>query len=324
MVRFAILGAGNIARRFATSLSHEPRAQLVAASCRTVQKAESFLQGVPHAEGSRAYGSHEELLADAEIDAIYLALPHALHHEWAIRSLRAGKSVLCEKPAMLSEAQMRDVAVASREANVLFMEAMKPRFTALYDRVRKTIATIGPLVRIEATLCNDMLGAVEGTGSYHMTPGPGAGVLLDCGTYCASWLEDFCPDPIKLVSVTGAKKNGIDVYVDARFDCGGIEARLECAFDRAKPRNATIVGTRGDIVVEDLHRPVRATVHRAGHEPKVLDVPYAVDDFFGEIEQFTGLVEAGATESSVMSLENSVRNARILDLARKAFDECCA
>lgn len=86
MVRFGILGAGNIAHRFASSLAHEPRAQLVAASCRSAGKAEAFLSEVPHATGARAYGSYDELLANQNVDAIYLALPHAYHRDWAIRA----------------------------------------------------------------------------------------------------------------------------------------------------------------------------------------------------------------------------------------------
>ena len=104
MVRFGILGAGNIAHRFSASLAHVEQAQLVAAACRTANKAKAFLGEVPHAEGARAYGSYDELLSAADVDAIYLALPHAYHKEWAIAALRAGKAVLCEKPAMLTAA----------------------------------------------------------------------------------------------------------------------------------------------------------------------------------------------------------------------------
>jgi len=319
MVRFGILGAGNIAHRFAASLAHERRATLVAASCRSVQKAEAFLTEVPHAEDARAYGSHDDLLADPEVDAIYLALPHAYHKEWAIRALRAGKAVLCEKPAMLTAGEMAEVAEVSQQTGVLFMEAMKPRFVPLYAQVMDEVRQMGDVLRVEATLCNDMLGFVEGSGSYHMTPGPGAGVLLDCGTYCASWIEDYCPGVPTLRSVAGAQKEGIDIYADAHLDHGGVAARLECAFDRAKPRTATIVCERGRVVVEELHRPQRATVYADGCDPKVLDVPCEVDDFFGEIHHFVGLLAEGKHESPIMPLKDSVHTALILDTIRAAF-----
>lgn len=319
MVSFGILGAGNIAHRFAASLARVEKARLVAASCRSVEKAKAFLAAVPHADDARAYGSYDELLAADDIDAIYLALPHAYHKEWAIRALQAGKAVLCEKPAMLTAQEMSEVAATSRACGVLFMEAMKPRFVPLYAQVAEAIAAIAPLTRVEASLCNDMLAYVEGSGSYHMTPGPGAGVLLDCGTYCASWIEDLCPGTPTLVSATGVCKDNIDIYVDAHFGCGGFEARLECAFDRAKPRTCIITGERGRIVVEELHRPTRATLYAEGAAPHVLEAPYLVDDFYGEIDHFVGLVARGATESPRMTLENSIRCAQILDAIRPAL-----
>ena len=186
MVRFGILGAGNIAHRFAASLAHVKDAQLVAASRRSREGAQAFLDEVPREGDARAYGSHRELLADADVDAIYLALPHEFHHEWAIAALRAGKAVLCEKPAMLSAAQMAEVAAVAREEGLLFMEAMKPRFVPLYQQVMAATQGLGAIRCVEASLCNDMLAHVRGASTYHLTPGPGAGVLLDCSTYAAS------------------------------------------------------------------------------------------------------------------------------------------
>ena len=319
MVRWGILGAGNIAHRFAASLAHVEGACLVAASCRTQEKASAFLAEVPCADGARAYAGHDALLADDEVDAIYLALPHRFHHEWAVRALRAGKAVLCEKPAMLTAAEMVEVADVARETGNLFMEAMKPRFVALYAQVLDAIRRIGAITRVEATLCNDMLGFVDGKGTYHMTPGPGAGVLLDCGIYCASWIEALCLGEPSLVSIAGAAKDGSDVYADAGLAFGDVSARLECAFDRGKPRTATIIGTTGRVVVDDLHRPVHATLTLEDGTVEELDVPYEVDDFYGEVSHFNQLVMAGERESPIMPLDASIGCARILDTIRPAF-----
>ena len=319
MVRWGILGAGNIAHRFAASLAQVEGATLVAASCRTYDKAAAFLTEVLHDPEAQAYAGHEALLADERIDAIYLALPHEFHHEWAIRALKADKAVLCEKPAMLTAAQMVEVAQVARQTNTLFMEAMKPRFVPLYAQVVAATERIGTLTHVEATLCNDMLGFVEGTGSYHMTPGAGAGVVLDCGTYCASWLEDFLPSGLELARIAGQAKDGIDIYADAHFAGAGVTARLECAFDRAKPRTATLVGTQGRIVVDELHRPQHARLELADGTVEELDTPYEVDDFYGEVSHFTKLVEEGALESPLMSLDDSIRCAAILDTVRATF-----
>ncbi len=173
MIHFGILGAGNIAHRFAASLAKVEGAELVAASRRTAEKAAAFLAEVPCASGARAYGDHEALLADPEVDAIYLALPHDLHHAWALRALDAGKVVLCEKPAMLSEAEAAEVTAAARERGLLFMEAMKTRFVPLHPHVMDAVGALGPVARVHASLCNDALASYRTRDTYILGGGPG-------------------------------------------------------------------------------------------------------------------------------------------------------
>lgn len=313
MIRWGIIGAGNIARRFAASLAHDSRSELVAVSCRTQKKADTAAEALGALVG---YAGHDALLEDPRIEAVYLALPHGLHKEWAIRAIKAGKAVLCEKPAALNEAELEEVAQAAQAENRLFMEAMKPRFVPLYAQLKSLIddGAIGDIACVEASLCNDMLGFIAGKGSYHTDPAQG-GALLDSGTYCASWLEDFLPKGAgaALSSLIAGTKDDLNIYVDAELSLGAAKARLECAFDRAKPRCATLVGTKGRIVVEELHRPIRATIFSDGKNPLVIEVPYEVDDFFGEIRHFNDLLEAGATESPIMPLSASLGCARILD-----------
>ena len=118
MIRWGILGGGNIARRFAQSMEVIRGSRITAVSCRSREKAEDFAgrYGI-----ERAFGSHESLLEDDQVDAIYLALPHGLHCEWALRAMKAGKAVLCEKPAAMSEAEMRLMAETAAECGVLWV-----------------------------------------------------------------------------------------------------------------------------------------------------------------------------------------------------------
>ena len=320
MVRFGILGAGNIAHRIAASMAQVKGAELVAASCRSKEKAEAFLDTVEHGVAARAYGSHAELVADKDVDAIYVAVPHEYHFEWVTRALKAGKAVICEKPAMLNADEMREVKRIAREENVLFMEAMKPRFQPIIPEIQEALTKIGSIECVEASLMNDMLASVEGAGTYHMTPGPGAGVLLDCGTYCADWIAAYTDPtaPIEMFDATARTVNGVDTYVYAELKIGPIGIVFECAFDEAKPRLATILGSQGAVVVEELHRPEKAVITIHGREPYEIEVPYVVDDFYGEIDHFVRLIEEGKTESDVMSLDDSIRVAEVLDAIHKA------
>lgn len=328
-IRWGILGAGRIAERFCASLAHVEGAELVAASFRTAVKAGRF-SAVHALDRASCYSdeelgsegaAHEALLARDDLDAIYLALPHGLHHRWAIAALRAGKAVLCEKPAALSAQEMQDIARVATEEDVLFMEAMKTRFVPLYRQTRALVASggIGEVLRVEAVLANDMGNRIA-AGTDYLSDAVSGGVLYDAGIYCASWLEDFLPAMPELTAVDFRLEAGVSSFVDAELRCGSVTARLATAADTALPgRFARIVGTRGTLVVDDLHRPQTARLLTADEKPRALEVPYEVDDFYGELAHFTELVRLGQKESPVMPLAASLGCAQIIDAVRAAI-----
>jgi len=315
MIRWGILGGGNIARRFAQSMEDVSGSRITAVSCRSREKAEDF---AGRYSIERAFGSHESLLEDDQIDAIYLALPHGLHCLWAVRALKAGKAVLCEKPAAMSEEEMRLIAGTARECGVLFMEAMKTRFIPAYREVKRRIGegAIGEVVSVETSLCNAM-PFDSARPTYHTDPSQG-GALLDVGIYCACYLEDFLRGDPVLKDLKAEFQGGVDFYADAELAFSSGRGRLTCAFDRAEPRRALITGTKGKILVEELHRPREFTVFTGAGEEKVL-IPYEVDDFYGEIVHFVDCLKEGRKESPVMPFDASIRCARILDRIREGF-----
>lgn len=256
------------------------------------------------------------------MQAVYLALPHGLHRDWAIRAMRAGKAVLCEKPAGLCAADVEAMVQTARECHVLFMEAMKTRFVPLYGQIRALVdsGALGELTAVEASCCNAMPAELltPPGKTYHTQPGQG-GALLDGGIYCANWLADFLPGTVARGRVVAGLRDGIDYYVDAALQIGGAAARLEAAFDRARPRTAILRGTKGALVVEELHRPQKAVLYRDGQAVQTLHAPYIVDDFYGQIHHFTECLRQGCTESPVMPHAASLRCAQILDAVRTGF-----
>ena len=329
VVRWGVLGAGKIAHRFARSLSHDPRCELVAISCRSAEKARTFAleHGVPEsgtlsdeALGGVAGTAHSALLARPNLDAIYLALPHGMHLEWGTAALRAGKAVLCEKPLCASAEETRRLAEVSHRTGTLLMEGMKTRFLPAYQRVRELVAdgAIGRLERVEAVLQNAMLERIARGGDYLSAP-VGGGMLLDTGIYCAAWIEDYLPGTFEVARAEARWEAGVDCAVDAELRFGEKTARLLAAADRDNTRYARLVGSEGQIVVEQPHRPERVTIERAGERPLELDLPHPVDDFFGEIEHFVGLLLDGEVESPVMPHGASVRCAEMLDAIRAAI-----
>lgn len=314
VVRWGILGAGNIARRFAAALAQMEDAILVALSGRSLERikplAIEFLV-------ERCYTNHEELLEDPQVDAIYLALPHDLHKEWALKALKWHKAVLVEKPAAMDESEMEELLEAARRSGALLMEAQKARFTPLYRELKKRLSDgrYGVLLRVETSLCNNMPTAwMRARDTYHYRPKVG-GALLDSGTYCANILEDFCPGEAQVVSQEGIRQYGVDIYTRAELALGPVAAVLETGFDRQKPRIARFCLEKAEIVVEELHRPTKMKIITpAGRE--VVELAYDHDDFYSQIRHFTDLVNAGAANSPIMPLESSLRIAHFLDLLR--------
>lgn len=136
-VRWGI-GTGRIAGLFAQGLAVVPEAQLVAVGSRTQEAAEAFGERF---DVARRHGSYAALAADPEVDVIYVATPHPLHHDNTLLCLRAGKAVLCEKPFALNATEAREMVAAARARGLFLMEAMWSRFYPAFDHLRELLAT---------------------------------------------------------------------------------------------------------------------------------------------------------------------------------------
>ena len=304
VVRWGIVGAGRIAQRFARSLAREPRSELVAISCRSAAKADAFAaaHGVnedgtlsDEALGGVAGSAHAALLARPDVDAVYVALPPALHLEWSVAALRAGKAVLCEKPLCASVEETERLVRTAAETGTLLMEGTKTRFEPLY---RSRPRARGPGRDRAADAGGDPAlqrhGATALPAAPTICPTPWAAAT--CSTQAstvAAWLDDYLTGPIEVVATRARWSGGVDTFADAELRAGNVTARLLTACDQGSPRDAIIVGTEGRVVVDEMHRPQHARLERTGERPVELDLPYPVDDLYGEVEHFAGLVLAG-------------------------------
>src|SRR6266498_1846480 len=135
-IRWGILGTGKIAHQFAAALRRLPDAELLAVGSRSAESAASFADEFGTA---RRYGSYAALVADAEIEVIYVATPHSCHAENSCLALKAGKAVLCEKPLTINAAQAHDVIKLARERKLFLMEAMWTRCFPLFAKLRELL-----------------------------------------------------------------------------------------------------------------------------------------------------------------------------------------
>lgn len=313
-VRWGILGTGRIASVFATGLRELPDAELVAVGSRTAARAAEFADGfaIP-----RRHASDVDLANDPDIDIVYVASPHPFHHAHARRCLAAGKAVLCEKPLTINADQARDLVAIARERNLFLMEAMWTRFLPAVRRLRELIAA-GAIGEVRLLTADFGFRKEYDPGHRLYDPALGGGALLDVGVYLVSLASMLFGAPSRIASIPTMSASGVDAVsaLLLGYPNGGV-AQLTAAISLATPQEATIVGTAGSITLHPLWWKVsRLTVRGASGDAETLDLPFAGNGYHEEAAEAMRCLRAGATESPIMPLDESVSIIATLDQVR--------
>lgn len=260
-LRIGILGAANIARQFSRDVAPSPAVRVVAVASRNAENAAAFAaaQGI-----GRSHGGYEALLADPEIDAIYLPLPNSLHAEWAIKAAEAGKHVLCEKPLALSREEAQAMFDAAKRHGVMLLEAFpyyfQPQTGAMLELLHG--GAIGTVRAVQASFGFSMQ---KPQGNIRMNPELGGGALLDAGSYPLSLIRlALGSAPTSVQADAEWSESGVDISMTASLHyANGARAQLHCAMNCASHRHALIVGTEGSLTTEYLNH----TSAQAGSDP---------------------------------------------------------
>ena len=246
-----ILGCANIARQFARDVAGSPAIEMVAVASRDLAKAQGFASqfGLP-----QAHGSYEALLADPQIEAVYIPLPNHLHAPWAIKAAEAGKHVLCEKPLTLSLADARAMFDAARQHGVMLLEAYPYYFQPQTGDMLSLLhsGTIGEVRSVQACFGFTLPANPD---NIRLKPEMGGGALLDAGAYPLSLIRLVMGEtPESVMADACWSETGVDISMVAtlRF-AGGRRAQLSCAMNAANHRRATIAGTQGTLETEFLN-----------------------------------------------------------------------
>ena len=255
-IRWGILGTGMAARAFARGLRHAPGGALVAVGSRNMESAQAFARahGVP-----RPHGGYAQLVADPEIDVVYVATPGHRHRDDCLLALNAGKAVLCEKPFALNAGEARDVIEAARKARLFCMEAMWMRFIPLVGRARRMIEE-GAIGRVQA-LAADFAVATP-MNAAEARPDLAQGALLNRGVYCLSLASYLLGPPEDVASTATLTASGLDTRSAYLLRFGtGATAMLWASQDTWGSNEATIMGTRGQLRLhEPFYRPHRLSL----------------------------------------------------------------
>ncbi|GAB2450524.1 Gfo/Idh/MocA family protein [Xylanimonas ulmi] len=314
-IGWGVLGAGSIAASFSDGVRERTRARVSAVGSRSAAKAQEF--AAAHAPGARAHGSYEDLVADSDVDVVYIATPHSHHLEHALLAVRAGKHVLVEKPLTRSAAESRVLLDAAREAGVFLMEAMWTRFLPHVAALRGAIARgeIGEVVTVEAEF--DVFFRYDPAHRL-FAPELAGGALLDLGVYPVAFAHDLLGAPSSVTARGTRAATGVDDHVAIVLEWdGGRHAVLHTSSRAAGPHAATIIGTRGRIEVpREFFTPADIVVTREDGTSWTFTSPRGEGKAY-EAAEVARLVTAGATASPRHSWQDTLEVMAILDEARR-------
>ncbi|WNC72829.1 Gfo/Idh/MocA family oxidoreductase [Thalassotalea psychrophila] len=316
-IRWGIIGLGGIAHKFATDLINVDGAELYAVASRTQTKADDFADKY---QAKVSYDSYQKLVEDEQVDAIYIATPHALHQENSLLCLEHDKAVLCEKPFAMDSQQVNTMIACAQKNNTLLMEALWTFFLPHYQFVLKELAnkTYGNILKLEANF-----GFVRefNDESRLFNKSLGGGSLLDIGIYPIFAALSTLGKPKSINARASYFANGADSSCAMVFEYDHATALLESSLLEQTSNQAIFYCETGVIKLNSpFHGPTTVTVI-ANNDEKVFDFGYCTNGYNThgynyEIEHFNELLRQGKTESNIMSFSFSQLLINTLDEVR--------
>jgi len=308
---WGFIGTGGIAQTFAADLAFTESGRPVAVGSRALDSANRFADRF---EIPNRHGSYEALVADPDVDVVYVATPHPLHHGNALLALRAGKPVLVEKPFTMNATEALELVATARAAGLFLMEAMWTRFLPHIAEIRRLLAdaVLGEIVTVTA---DHGQWFREDPEFRLFAPELGGGALLDLGVYPVSFASMVLGRPDRIVSLVDPAFTGVDGQTSMLFGyASGAQAVLTCTLFGKSPTRGAIVGTEGRIEIDgDFYAPTAFDlVSRTGERAR-FETPTAGQGLWYEAEEVARCLREGLLESPLMPLDETAEIMRTMD-----------
>ena len=310
---WGILGPGGIAKAFAEDLKRLDGHSIAAVGSRTLSNAQSFANTF----GGTAYGSYEELVADPQVDAIYVATPHPAHKENVILALNAGKPVLCEKPFAVNATEAQQMVDAANKNGVALMEAMWARFLPHYAQVREIIQS-GVLGKIHTIQADHGQRLADQNIPRLVEPSLAGGALLDLGIYPVSFAHMILGNPSKITSSAVLTDKGVDAQTSMIFDyASGAQAVLNTTMIEQTPCRAVVAGLHGWLEIDrTFYNPASMRVVLNDGATTEYPSSYIGHGLREQAEVFKQLVTSGQQQSQILNWQDTVDIMKTLDQVR--------
>lgn len=312
-VRWGVLSTAKIgARAVIPAIREAANARLAAIASRDPLRAEAIIARDP---GVTIYGSYEALLEDPDIEAVYIPLPNAMHAEWSMRAMEAGKHVLCEKPLGITPEQVRQMAEVSRRTGKLLMEGFMYRF---HPQIRWVLeqARAGHIGRVRLVRSAFVFDIRGRPNDIRLRASLGGGSMMDIGCYPLNFARAVFGGAPREVAARVQVPPGseVEMAAGAVLDYGdGRMAVMDCSFELPRTFFAEISGDEGRIYLPNLFTPgLQNTVVRHVSGDETVDRTFAgVDQYTLEIEHFSACVRTG--EQPFLTLGDALEQAETIE-----------
>ena len=314
-VKWGIISTADINRKLLAGAAASADVEVVAVGSRDLDKARAFADewGI-----ERAYGSYDDLLADADVEAVYNPLPNTMHVEWSIRALEAGKHVLCEKPMSRHVSDVEAAFDAAERADLLLSEAFMWRHNPQTKRLAQLVAegAIGELRLIRAAFSY----ALFDHDNIRLRTDVEGGALMDVGCYCVSGSRLLGGDPVEASGHAYTGPSGTDwVFTGTLRHRGDVLTTFDCGTCLASRDELEAIGTEGSLFLDDpwhCRRPV-IEVRRADDVERI-EVP-PQDSYRLELEDLSAAIRSGG--APLLGREDAVAQARVLEALYRSAAE---
>jgi predicted dehydrogenase len=308
VLRLGLLSTANNNDAILAGAAGSDRVEVVAVGSRDLARAEAY--AAEHGL-ARAHGSYDALLADDAVDAVYVSLPNGMHHEWTMRTLAAGKHVLCEKPYSRRPADVTEAFDAAEAAGLVLMEAFMYRHHPQTRLVAELVhgGSLGRLVSVLSTFTF----ALDDLTNVRAIPELDGGALMDTGCYCVSGSRLLAGEPVSVHAEQVVGPTGVDMatYATLRF-AEDVVAQFDTSFVAPRRQFLEVVGSEA---VLRAHAPWRIDwpgelhLDRDG-QVEVIDVPEA-DSYRLELENLAAAV--AGEEPALLGRDDALGQATVID-----------
>jgi xylose dehydrogenase (NAD/NADP) len=306
-VKWGIISTANINRNVIPGAHASPKVELVAVASRGQARADEYAKtwGI-----QRAYGSYDALLADPEIEAVYISLPNSMHCEWAIKALEAGKHVLCEKPLSRHRSDVEAAFDAADRTGRLLSEAFMYRHNPQTKRAKQLVdeGAIGELRLIRAAFSFSLYDE----GNIRLSTALEGGALMDIGCYAVSGARLFGGEPEKVYGEAWFGPSGTDwVFTGMLRFPGNVLALFDCGTAMTERDELEAVGSEGSLFLDDpWHCTVPGIELRRGGKVERIEVP-VVDSYRLEIENLSDAIRGDG--KLLLGRDDALAQARALE-----------